>query len=223
MLPMGGMNMKRGLLALVALAGLGLFAPPAQAWGWGHNYIVILDWHGYYTWPAGTTWEQRIVDTTHPHWYQQQVPTIVPRTTYRLESTPVKTYVYVAKEVDEVQRQVTYVPVARVVDEQVSTTLLIPFILTGPSGTPIVSCRPEIKTHNIKRTVHDMKPVVKEYKVKVTRQVPEERITQVQTIVPVTTYDQVLSLQWQQTQVPAQQLVTVPVFYPHHAPANFWP
>jgi hypothetical protein len=68
-----------------------------------------------------------------------------------------------------------------------------------------------------------MQPVVREYKVKVIRQVPEERTTQYQQVVPVTTYDQVLTLQWQQTQVPSQHIVNVPVYLPHHAPPNFWP
>ncbi len=215
--------MKKGLLAIVAVAALGVSASPVQAWGWGHTLLWVGPWPGYSVWPAGTTFQQQIVNTSHAHWYQQQVPTIVPRTTYRLETTPVKTYVYVAKEVDEVQRQVTYAPVARTVKQQETTTILVPFILTGPSGTPILTCRPEIRTHTVDRIVHDMQPVVKEYKVKVVRQVPEERVTQVQQIVPVTTYDQVLSLQWQQTQVPTQELVNVPVYLPHHPPANFWP
>ncbi len=215
--------MKKGLLAIVAIAALGGSASPAQAWGWGLTQILILDWPGYYVWPAGTTFQQQIVNTSHTHWYQQQVPTMVPRVTYRLETIPVKTYVYVAKEVEEVQRQVVYVPVARLVQQQETTTILVPLILTGPSGTPIITCRPEIRAHTVARTVHDMQPVVKEYKVKVIRQVPEERVTQVQQVVPVTTYDQVLTLQWQQTQVPSQQIVNVPVYYPHHAPANYWP
>ena len=215
--------MKKGLLAIFVLAALGLAAPRAQAWGWGQTEILILNWPGYQVWPSGTTFQQQIVNTSHAHWYQQQVPTVVPRVTYKLENTPVRTYVYVAKEVEEVQKQVIYVPVARIVEQQIQTTTLVPFILSGPTAIPIISCRPEIKTHTIARTVHDMRPVVKEYKVKVTRQVPEERVTQVQQIVPVTTYDQVLTLQWQQTQVPAQQIVNVPVYYPHHAPPNFWP
>lgn len=215
--------MKKVLLTIVAVTALGVTASPVHAWGWGLTEIHILDWPGYYVWPAGTTFEQEIVNTTHPHWYQQQVPTVVPRVTYKLETTPVKTYVYVAREVEEVQRQVTYVPVARIVHQELKTTIMVPFILTGPSGTPIVSCRPEIKTHTVARTVHDMQPVIKNYKVKVIRQVPEERITQVQQIVPVTTYDEVLTLQWQQTQVPAQHIVNVPVYYPHHVPPNFWP
>lgn len=215
--------MKKGLLAIVAIAALGVSASPAQAWGWGHSAWWVGPWPGYTPWPVGTTFEQQIVNTSHAHWYQQQVPTVVPRTTYRLENTPVKTYVYVAKEVEEVQRHVVHVPVARIVEEQKTTTTLVPLILTGPSGTPILTCRPEIRTHTIARTVHDMQPVVKEYKVKVIRQVPEERVTQVQQIVPVTTYDQVLTLQWQQTEVPSQQIVNVPVYLPHHPPANFWP
>src|SRR5262249_55174739 len=156
-LPMGGTNMKKGLLAIFVVAALGIAAPQAQAWNWGHTEILILDWHGYYTWPAGTTFQQQIVDTHHTHWYQQQVPTIVPRVTYKLETTPVRSYVYVAREVEEVQKHIVHVPVARIVEEQVETTLLVPFIIGGPSGTPIVSCRPEIKTHTIARTVHDMK------------------------------------------------------------------
>lgn len=221
--PMGGTNVKKALLAIVAVAVLGVVAPAAQAWGWGHASYWIGPWPGYTIWPAGTTFQQQIVDTTHTHWYQQQVPTVVPRVTYRLETTPVKTYVYVAKEVEEVQRKVIYVPVARVVQEQVNTTIIVPLILSGPAGTPILSCRPELRTHTVARTVHDMQPVVKEYKVKAIRQVPEERVTQVQQIVPVTHYDQVLTLQWQQTQVPGQQIVNVPVYLPHHAPPDFWP
>lgn len=221
---MGGTNVRKGLLTIVAVAAIGLVATPAPAWGWTVTDILIMQsWPGYYIWPPGTVFQQQIVNTSHAHWYQQQVPTVVPRVTYKLETTPVKTYVYVAKEVEEVQRQVTYVPVARIVQEQKTTTIVVPFLLAGPSGTPILSCRPEIKVHTIDRTVHDMQPVVREYKIKAIRQVPEERTTLVQQIVPVTTYDQVLTLEWQQTQVPAQQIVNVPVYYPHHAPPNYWP
>jgi hypothetical protein len=222
------MNVKKGLLAIITVAVFALSATAANAQWDGHGHphatqIVILDWPGYYTWPAGTAFQQQIVNTTQTHWYQQQAPTIVPRTTYRLETTPAKSYVYVEQQVEEVQRQVTYVPVARTVEQELTTTVLIPFIVTGPLGQPIVACKPESKTHKVSRIVHDMQPVVKEYKVKTTKQVPQERITQYQQIVPVTTYDEVLTLQWQQTQMPAQHLVTVPVYLPHHPPANFWP
>jgi hypothetical protein len=216
------MNMKSGLLAVVAVVVLGMSAPPAHAWG-ELTEILILNWPGYHVYPPGTTFEQQIVNDHHAHWYQQQVPTVVPRVTYKLETTKVKTYVYVPTEVEDVQSQVTYVPEARIVDEAVTTTILVPFIVVGPSGTPIVSCRPEIKTHLVARTIHAMKPVVKNYKVKTTRMVPRERITEYQQIVPVLVYDQALTLQWQQTQVPTQRIVNVPVYYPHHAPANFWP
>jgi hypothetical protein len=187
------------------------------------RYAEALHWPGYSIWPPGTTFERQIVGGYHAHWYQQQVPTVVPRITYKIENTPVRSYVYVEKEVDEVQRQTAYVPVARIVEEDVTTTVILPFVVAGPDGKPIITCRPEIKTHKISRTVHDMKPVVREYRIKVKRMVPEERITNVQHSVPVVVYDQQLTMQWQYTLVPYQQIQTVPVFDPHHAPQLFWP
>ncbi len=217
--------MKKWLVAAVAIVALGLAATPARAFGIFNpdTLAVVLNWPGFDVWPPGTVFQQQIVTGYQPHVYQQQVPTVVPRMTYKLKVTKVKTYVYVSKEVDEVQRQVIYAPVARLVEQEVTTNILVPFILTGPSHLPIIACRPEARTHKIIRVVHEMQPQVKEYRMKVKRLVPEERITEYQQVVPVVTYDQALTMEWQQTLVPTQRIVTVPTFDPHHAPQLFWP
>jgi hypothetical protein len=219
--PKGGMSMKRWHLAALAIVALGTTATPVHA---GPDALAaLLTWPGYTVWPPGTMFQQQIFSGYKAHWYQQQVPTVVPRVTYKLETTPVRSYVYKPKEVEEVQRQVTYVPVARIVKQEVTTLMMVPFIISGPSNLPIVLCRPDIRTHTLERTVHDMQPVVKEYRVKSIKMVPQETVTTYQQIVPVVTYDQQLTTEWQPTFVPYQHLQTVPVFDPHHAPHLFWP
>ena len=215
--------MKKGFLPVAALAALALSATPAPAF-FSHSTIVdILYWPGYDVYPPGTTFQKQVVSGYQPHWYPQQVPTKVPRVTYRLQTTAVKTYVYEPKEVEEKHGYVTYVPVARLVDKEETTCVWAPTILSDPAHMPILTWLPQIRTHTLKVTVHDMQPVVKYTTVKVTKMVPKEKITEYQQVVPIVVYDEALTMQWQAVQVPYQQLVTVPTYDPHHAVPLFWP
>jgi hypothetical protein len=215
------MTMNKWLLAVVTVAVL--TPSPAFAWHEFPPLAVVLDWPGYNAYPAGTTFKKVVVSGEHAHWYQQQVPTVVPRITYREDVTKVKTWVNVPTVVDEKQSALAYVPVPRLVEKEVTTCVMLPIFLTDPSGKPVFSCRPEIKAHKISYTVWDYKLVVKTYPVKVTRMIPQEKIIEYKQTVPVVVYDQQLTTQWRVMQVPYQKVVTVPTYDPNNAPSTFWP
>jgi hypothetical protein len=218
------MSMKKWLFGIAAATALMSSATPAQAFFWGGpNCVVILNWSGYDVYPPGTTFQKQIVTCYYPHWYQQQVPTVVPRTTYKIENTPVRTYVHVPKVVEERQTYLTYVPIARLVEKEVTTCVMLPMIVNDPTGSPFLTIRPEIRTHTVRHAVHDLQPVLKETMVKVTKMVPVERETIHQQVVPIVTYDEQMTTEWQCLWVPYQQVVEVPVFDPHHPPSLFWP
>jgi hypothetical protein len=224
-LPTGGMGMKLGLLAFVPIAALVLSATPAPAFFWWDHatLAVILDWPGYSVLPPGTTFENRVVTGYYTHWYQQEVPTVVPRVTYKLETVPVRTYVHVPKVYDEVETYYIYVPVPRLAAKEITTQVVVPQTLSDPTGHAMHTSRVEIKTHRVSYPVFDYQVVAKQRNVKVTRLVPEERVTEYTQYTPIVSYEQALTKEWQPLNVPYQQIVTVPVFDPHHAPQLFWP
>jgi hypothetical protein len=224
------MNMKHVLLAVVAVALVGLSAPPAPAFFFwyldthhhGQN-IVILEWPGYTVYPPGTVFQQQLVQGAHAHWYQQQVPTVVPRLTYKVETKKVTNYDYVAKEVDEKQTAVSYLPTARLVEREIVTTVKVPVHLNDPNGHPIVTHRIETRTHRVKYPVYEYRIVTKDYAVRVTKMVPVEKVVEYKQIMPVVVYDQKMTTEWHYMMVPYQQMATVPTFDPYHAPHLFWP
>ncbi len=216
--------MKKAVLAVISVTALVLSATPAPAFWWGGPpEAVVLNWPGYNVYPPGTTFQKQIVTCYYAHWYQAQVPTVVPRVTYKLETTAVKTYVNVPRVVEEPQTYTTYVPVQRLAQKQVTTCVMLPLFLPDAMGGMVVSCRPEIRTHTVYFPVQDLQEVTKQEMVKVTKMIPEERITQSQQIVPIVAYDQQMTSEWKVMMVPYQRVITVPVFDPHCPPQLFWP
>ena len=183
----------------------------------------MLDWAGYSAYPPGTTFKKEIVNGEYAHWYQKQVPTVVPRVTYKEEVTKIKTWVNVPRVVEEQQSVLIYVPVPRLIEKEVSTCVMLPIFLTDPAGKPVISCRPEIKTHKVRYAVQEYKPVTKLTNVKVTKQVPVERIVEHRQQLPVVVYDQQMTAQWQVMMVPYQKVVTVPIYNPGPECTPFWP
>jgi hypothetical protein len=226
--PRGAWEMKAGLLAIVPIAALLLTATPAPAnfWWWHDPHratALVWDWNGYNVLPPGTTFEKQVVTGSCTHWYHQQVPTVVPNVEYKLETVPIKAYVYVPKVFEEVQTYYVYVPTPRLVEKEITTKVVVPQSLSDPTGHARHTSRVEIKTHKVSYPVYDYPVVAKQRTVKVTRLVPEERTTEYKQYTPIVNYEQVLAPQWQPLTVPYQQIVTVPVFDPHHAPQLFFP
>jgi hypothetical protein len=218
------MNMKNWLLTVFAFVSLGVTTPSARAdWHDWPPSAIILNWPGYSVYPPGTVFRKEIVNGTYPHWYPQQVPTVVPRVTYKDEVIKVKTWVNLPKVFVEKQSALTYVPVQRLVEQEVTTYVTLPMFLTDPNGKPVLACRAEIKTHKVSYPVQDYTPVMKQYAVNVTKMVPTEKVVEYKQRVPVVVYDQQLTTQWQVVMVPYQKIVTVPTFNPNNAPSLFWP
>jgi hypothetical protein len=218
------MSMKNWLLAVFAVVALGVATLPVRAdWHDWPPAAIVLNWPGYNVYPPGTVFRKEIVNGSYPHWYPQQVPTVVPRLTYKDEVIKVKTWVNVPKVFVEKQSALTYVPVPRLVEKEVTTCVTVPLFLTDPNGKPVFACRAEIKTHKVSYAVQDYVPVLKQVAVNVTRMVPQEKVVEYKQVVPVVIYDQQLTTQWQVMMVPYQKIVTVPTFDPNHAPSTFWP
>ena len=216
--------MKNSLLTVFAVVSLGVGLPSANAdWHDWPPSAVIRNWPGYSVYPAGTVFRKEIVNGSYPHWYPQQVPSVVPRVTYKDEVIKVRTWVNVPKVFVEKQSALTYVPVQRLVEKDVTTYVTVPMFLTDPNGTPVLACRAEIKTHKVSYAVQDYTPVMKQYAVNVTKMVPTEKVVEYKQRVPVVVYDQQLTTQWQVVMVPYQKIVTVPTFNPNNAPSTFWP
>jgi hypothetical protein len=213
--------MNKWLLTVVAIAA----CPPAQAFAWhdGPPTAFVLDWPGYSAYPPGTTFKKEVVNGTYPHWYLKQVPTVVPRLTYREDVTKVRTWVNVATLVDEMQSVLTYVPVQRLVEKNVTTCVIVPMFLVDPAGNPLLSCRAEVKTHKVAYAVQDYVPVTKQVAVKVTKMLPREKIVEHKQNVPVVVYDQQMTTQWQVMNVPYQKVVVVPIYHPGPECTPFWP
>ena len=216
--------MKNWLLSVILLSALSTPAfahePPSHLYPWAPN-VVVTDWYGYSVWPAGTTFQKQVVSGYHPHWYQQQVPAVVPKITYKVETQKVVTIVDEPRVFEEKQSYLTYTPVPRIVDRDITTHVLLPLVLTDPSGCPMVTCRVEVRTHKVQYPVIDYKPVIKTTDVKVTRMVPTKKVIEYKQAVPIVTYDQEMTTEWRYMMVPYQRVVDVPVI--GHAPQLFWP
>ena len=220
--------MRNWLITLIVLPALTAPAlandphdpPPHQPYPWAPDY-VITDWHGYSVWPPGTHFQKQVVSGYHPHWYPAQVPTVVPKITYKVETQKVTTFVHEAKEVNEKQKYLTYTPVPRLVERPITTFVLLPLLLADPAGLPMITCRVEVKEHKVKYTVYDYRPVEKETVVKVTRMVPTPKVIEYRQAVPIVIYTQEMTTEWHHIMVPYQRIVDVPVI--GHSPQLFWP
>ena len=215
--------MKNWLLSLIflpALAGTAFAHDPPPEYPWAPD-VVIMDWYGYSVWPMGTTFEKRVVSGYHAHWFQNQVPTIVPKIDYRIDTQQIKTFVNEPKVVEEKQKYLTYQPVPRLVEREITTYVLLPLVLANLSGHPMVTCTVEVRTHKVQYTVFDYRPVEKVATVKVTKMVPTPKTIEYRQAVPVVTYNQTMKTEWQYLNVPYQRVVDVPVIY--HIPQMFWP
>src|SRR5262249_49845031 len=158
--------------------------------------------------------QPQLVNGYHTHWVKAPVPTVVPRITYKEETSRVTTYVHVPRTVEQRQTTVAYVPAARLVEKDVVTTVKGPIYLTDPAGKVVVSHRIETKTHRVSYPVYEFRPVIKEYTIEVTKMVPEERVTEYKRIMPIVAYDQVMTSEWQPMMVPYQSVITVPSYNP---------
>jgi hypothetical protein len=185
--------------------------------------IVVFYWPGYYIYPAGTVFQPQVASGEHTHWCKEQVPVITPKLEYRVETKKIKTYVNVAKEVDVRRATLYYEPVQRLVEKEIVTTVILPTVLLDTSGCLMVICRVEIKPHKVRYPVTDYRLVQKEYAIKETHMVPEERSTEYRAVVPVVRYDQTLVDAWRPVHVPYQKMITVPTIDLHHMPPNFFP
>jgi hypothetical protein len=216
--------MKRWLVAAIVGATFALSAAPAPAFFWGSGpCAVVLDWAGYNVYPPGTVFQKQIVTRYYPHWYQQQVPTVVPRTVYKEEVSEVKTIIHVQRVVEEKQTYLAHGLVTRLAEREETTYMMVPIMLVDPAGCPLVTCRPEIRTHKITFPVQEYQPTVKETTVQVTRLFPQEQVRPYRQLVAIVVYDQVLQPEWKCMMIPYQQIVNVPTYDPHLHPVNFWP
>ena len=144
-------------------------------------------------------------------WREEQVPCVVQRVSYRQQVTPVNTQVWVPQAYDAQVRRVSYTPVPRAVDRDVPALTMVPTLVWDPCCCCcVVRWCPVVTTTRVRCVEYDYRAQEWMENVRCWRYVPENRVVNQVSLIPVVTQEQVMTVRRYCVMVPYQTYVCVP-------------